>query len=159
MTKRTKDVVASIFLILFASAYFGFSFTIRITDQYGGSALVPRLCSGILVICALILLYRAILKKDAAPKCSEDAELENPPNYRSVILTLLLIGTYAFLLKIVGFILSTILYLISQIVLLMPQKDKKSVLKAFIASILVACLVYLLFVNVFYVTLPRGIFW
>ena len=171
MIKKYGDTVPAVFLIILSVIYLIMSFKIDVQDKYGGSALIPQICAGIVILCSLVLIYREIFKKDAniikdSPQ-PEDAGgekagekiVESPPNYKLVVLTLVSITCYAVLFNVLGFIASTILYLVVQILLLTPKLSLKAIVIAAVTAVIVAVLIYLLFYNVFYVMLPRGSLW
>lgn len=168
LVKKYGDIIASVFFLIFAAFYFAGSFSIEIMDRYGGAALIPRICAGVIAACALILLYRAVFGQDKAPakpakKPEEgggDESVEGQPsNYRLVALTVLAIALYAALFNVLGFLVTTFLYLICQILMLMPGRNLRAVIVAAVTAAIVAFLVYMLFYNVFYVMLPSGTLW
>lgn len=73
--------------------------------------------------------------------------------------TLALIAVYIFCLEPVGFMLSTFVYLIVQMIVLADDshRKKKDIVLFVIISAIVAVGVYMLFTRVFYLMLPRGI--
>ena len=164
--KKYGDYISSVVLLVFSISYFGLSFSIDIKSDYGGGALVPRICAVLIFACALTILYNAwrMNKKEAdkpaQPKAaSPDDVPEIPSNYRLVSLTLAAFTIYAAMFAFLGFILSTALYLVAQIMLLAPEKNKKAVIVAVITSVITTAVVYLLFQNLFFIMLPTGSLW
>ena len=72
------------------------------------------------------------------------------------VITLLFITVYISLMKPLGFILSTIIYLFAQILLIAPR-DKKKPVFILILSVVVSVALYAIFVKGFSVILPAGI--
>lgn len=160
--KRYQNIVFPVCLLLFDLLYFTQTLTIEVKDfsTVAGARLVPYICSVILAVCAVILLVRAVReqkKNDAREE--EEADAQPRSNYKNVVITLALIVVYAVFFAILGFILSTILFVTAQVFVLMPVKSKKNFIHAMIAGVVVSVLVYLLFTNIFFVMLPTGTLW
>ena len=80
-------------------------------------------------------------------------------DYRRVILSLILILLYVFLLKPVGFILCTLVYLFCQIYVLAPDssRTRKDIPVYLITDVIFTLIVYYLFRLGFKIVLPTGI--
>ena len=165
MLKKYGDIIPALFLIVVSGVYLIMSFQIKLTDDYGGAALIPKICGVSIILCSLLLIYQQLTKKKAAPpvqrpvQVDEEAVPEIPSNYKLVVQTLLAITLYAATFSVLGFILSTILYLFIQIMLLSPQRNKKAAITSAVTAVIVAFLVYFLFYYVFYIVLPDGSLW
>lgn len=68
--------------------------------------------------------------------------------------TLLLIAIYIFLMKYIGFTISSVIYLTAQITLLSMDTSKKAIVKHFIIALVSSIVIYLLFVLAFKMILP-----
>lgn len=80
-------------------------------------------------------------------------------DHYTVLGTFILLFAYALVLRPVGYLLTTFIYLIIQIILLTEQKkiNKKLVVKALILSVVFSILSDYLFVKLLSVPLPSGI--
>ena len=78
---------------------------------------------------------------------------------RCMIITLALIAVYIFCLEPIGFLLSTFVYLVIQMLVLADEshRKKKDILLFVLLSLVVSAGIYLLFTRVFYLMLPSGL--
>ena len=137
----------------------------RATDW--GSAFMPRLIAVFLIVCATFLLSQALLRfyrhKDAltAERRMEKKGnnfklsrlLDDYPEYLSM--TALCI--YVFTMQRLGYILSTMIYIVLQAYILSVKGIRKNWLIAVVA-VIAPLAIFLLFSRVFGMVLPRGIF-
>lgn len=164
LIKKYGDIVPAVFVIILAAVYFALSFDIPITDDFGGAALLPRICAAILLVSSLVLIFGELKKKKAAqaaqaPRADSEQPQSAAPNYKLVVLTLAAITAYAILFGFLGFIGATLAYLVAQILILTPKRNLKSVVIALVTAGIVTAFVYLLFYHLFQVILPRGTLW
>jgi len=164
--KRYQDIISSVVLLLFAGVYALATSSVEIKNfnTIGGARLVPYICSAVLALCALFILFQGLRGLKAGSKAAgaeqdakEQPEKEVPSNYKNLLLTLSLIILYALLFGTLGFIPSTILFTTAQIFVLMPQKTPAFFLRALFAGVITSFAVYFLFTKLFYVMLPSGI--
>lgn len=163
--KRYQDIIASVALLLFAGVYALATSSVEIKNlnTVGGARLVPYVCSVVLALCALFILFHGIKnlksesKAETTGQKSEEKVKEVTSNYKHLLLTLGLIILYALLFGTLGFIPSTILFTTAQIFVLMPQKTPVLFVHALIAGVITSIAVYFLFTKLFYVMLPSGI--
>ena len=167
MYKKYGDIVPAVFTLILSVFYFIMSLNIDVLDKHGGSALIPKICAGLVALCSLTLICQEIIKKCAKPvedavrsgEADREKAAEIPPDYKLVTFTLVSITCYAALFGVLGFIVSTTLYLVVQILLLTPERNLKSIVIAAVTAIVVTVLIYLLFYEVFYIVLPMGSLW
>ncbi len=90
------------------------------------------------------------------------AETEGPEkaDYKRVLTSFIIILVYVFVLKSVGFIISTLVYLPVQMFILAPEerRGKKDVIQLLITDVLFTFVVFFLFRYGFKIVLPAGIF-
>ena len=78
---------------------------------------------------------------------------------RCVFETFVAIFIYVTIIDPLGFLLSTVVYLIAQMIILYPEKlTEKKLILFVVISIVASAAIYYIFRNVFYLMLPAGIF-
>lgn len=119
-----------------------------------GGDFMPKVCSGIFMgLSALLLILNIIKEKDN--KEIEDKDSKSI-NVKGFLYTLGLLFIYILLLKPIGFIIMSIIYLFLQILLFSP-KEKRNYMLFITISIVVPVAVNYLFINVFSLILPGGL--
>ncbi|WP_102347752.1 tripartite tricarboxylate transporter TctB family protein [Bacillus sp. Marseille-P3661] len=160
--RRFEDVIVGTFLLLFFTGMYIESSNIKtLTFASIGPAFMPKITSVCLIILSVILIAGGVRKALNATSSKEVIEQnEETPSTKNdnvrVLLTLLSIIIYFLLLNPLGFVLSSILYLFSQMVLLSKNSQRRYVLFG-IVSVVVSVSVYLIFRYVLYLLLPIGI--
>lgn len=162
MIKKYEDLYSSIFFMGYAILVLILSLSIKKLDvSVVGSAFVPRLVAIGIFILSAKLLWDGIKKSKQATQVStdeetKDGESQESVNYASVLMTAALMVIYVALIGPLGFLLSTILYLILQIMLFTDRAHWKIPLYVVIA-ILTSGSIYYIFRMVLHVMLPEGI--
>lgn len=161
-----KNLVAGTTLALFAIIYLYFSLEIKTFNGSGATPLdsrfMPQLWGSCLLFLSVLLILRGIKEKKLALKNVGESVRTTFSlktvyfNNYEVILTFVAIGIYILLLKNVGFIIMTIVYIFAQVLILTPPK-KKNLIAAFIVAIVFAIGLDYIFVNLLHVLLPKGI--
>ena len=161
MLNKYQDVFCGVFLILLGVGLYAMSFRIKsVALNLIKADFFPRLDAALFVILGLILTGTGLSKArhsqaeaaDSVPFWKQDATV-------SMLETLGLIAVYIALMKPVGFVITTVLYLIAQMYVLTPREKrtgKNAVLFAVI-SLVTSLAIYLCFTRVFYLMLPAGI--
>jgi putative tricarboxylic transport membrane protein len=166
MFKKYGDIVSSLFFLTLAVAYFIASLGVEIKDPYGGASLVPKLCAIVVALASLKILYDGIKqyhksagKAPSRKRRDADEEGEDQPSdYVRVTLTFASLILYALLFQVIGFMAATVLYMISQMLLLAP-KNKKPYITAIVVSLVFSGAIYLVFTKLFWIMLPTGTIW
>jgi len=127
-----------------------------------GPDFYPMLVAVVVVaLCALLFcfdLYALSKKRGTSESTAAAARIGEKKQTKTVLVTLLFIVAYIALLDILGFILSTFLYLTLQISLLSPKAPtKRSILLYGSLSAVFASAVYFIFTEFFLLMLPAGI--
>ncbi|AOT69829.1 tripartite tricarboxylate transporter TctB family protein [Geosporobacter ferrireducens] len=153
MSEKQKDIVSSmIFLILGVSVYL-YSGTIKtIIKADVGPAFAPKIVTMGIIILAVIKLGLSI-KKNTPEYTKKTTKNENTLNG---LLTIVALGLYVALFDVLGFVISSALYLFFQMCLLMSA-EKRNYIKIGIISIVVPVCIYFLFVKAFNLMLPTGL--
>ena len=151
-----KDLISSIIIIIISIFSLIFSFQVKESAISAVSGrLVPQIFSVILFLLGFILLVKSLFKIKGDNEKVEVKEYTG--NIKKVLATLLSLALYAFLMPVLGFIISTTLYLIAQMIILGDKKDIK-IIKVIIISVISSVVINIIFVKGFLVMLPSGIF-
>ncbi len=161
MFKKYKDVILGLALIFLGSGLYILSFGIKsVALNLIKADFFPRLIAGLFVILGAILLVTGLKKSRSYV---EPTEKELPfwknDGTISMLETLALIALYVLLMKSVGFVIMTFVYLVAQMYVLTPKdkRTKKNLLLFIVISLIASFGIYLLFVRAFYLILPAGI--
>lgn len=148
-----------IFTIALGAAIYAASFGIRDFAAVGvGATFFPRLASIGFVILGAILTVQAIKVPSAVATTTEPSEStsSSKKNY-SVLYSMGLFIVYLALIETLGYIVCSALYIFTQTLILKPRSQKRYILYAIIA-VISSLTTYLLFVRVFGIMMPTGIF-
>jgi hypothetical protein len=170
-----QEAGVGIFFLILAVLYFTGSLSISSFDPFGNSTLnsraIPQLIGGLIAVLSIIHITGNILrmKKTAHSSPSEETAREteaadNPGIFkfgrsgRLMLVSVLFICAYIFFFTRLGFILSTILFLLAEISLLIPaEKRKRWAVFTVCFSVGLPVLLYLLFTKPLSMFLPRGL--
>jgi len=124
-----------------------------------GPDFMPTVIGVTTLILAVLLLILTVMRTKERETALAKAEPEDF-DYRRMLYSLVLILIYVFIMQPVGFILSTIIYLIPQFLVLAPdeERNKKEAIKLVVISIIFTIIVFLLFRYGFKIVLPAGLF-
>lgn len=158
--KKYGDIVVSIFFMALSAIIIILSMQLPESQVVSiGPAFMPTVISVVSFILAAILLIQALRRfKDNA---EELAEKELPQyDYKRVILSIILVLIYVCVMQPVGFIISTLVYLILQMLVLAPadKRTKKDIIVLVVISVVFTLVVYFLFRYGFKILVPAGIF-
>lgn len=123
------------------------------------SAFLPIILSvgmGILTVCQVYNTVKKKRKEKVNNTENESLEAVDRPDYGRVILTLVFSLLYVALLKPLGFVISSILYLELQMCI-MSQKEKRKPVKFLLISVISVMVIYFVFHNLLQLMLPNGI--
>ena len=158
MKELKQNVSSSIVYICVSLFLFIGSFWIpATTSDILGSRFFPRLTAVLMMILALQLLISSVIKMKKLPK--EETEEKKEKLSKPFLLTALILFLYYVLIQIVGFIITSILYLIAQSVILMPDedvRDPKKMTVPVIVSVVLPIVLYFIFLKGFQIQLPTG---
>jgi len=189
MSDKRKEALSSIFFAVLSVVYFCGTFSIRGYNAFGvtvlSSASVPRALAVALLVLSLIHLHSALRTNNSAKDEAQNAEhtdaadMKNVQgvdiekelaqaeknensgevNNKDVILTVLFLILYVIGLAYLGFIISTIIYIIAQSELMTQKaKRKKGIVKSVILAVVATAAIYFLFNNLLSLLLPVGVF-
>lgn len=168
MFKLSKDVYASVFLMAVSIVMYVATYNIKaLTVSKIGADFMPKLVAIAIFILSLVLLINSVkqLKKSKDSNQNEleadkDEDEQEGENRRisplSVIITIILLIAYISLLKSIGFLIMTTVYLFLQMYLLADKRERRVPL-FFGISVISSVAVYVCFKSVFHLMLPAGI--
>jgi len=165
-----QEIGTGLFFLLLSVFYIGHSFTIKSFDPFGNSFLtsqaIPQVIGGLVVVVSVIHIIISVkkLQREKALPIQDtvtqagSVSIQFGKSFWMTLVTILLIGAYIFCFTRLGFILSSVLYLLPQIFVLTPAEKRKQ-FAAFIVgvSILTPVGLYFLFTKVLSMFLPRGL--
>ena len=155
---RYKDVLAAIAFIAFSAALFCSTGSIRVfapnSASYINAQFFPYLLSSILGAVSVVQLIIAIRK---LPTATSGAGGMSRDGMVRIFLTLALLAVYVGLLKDVGFLIMTAVYVFCQSLLLTP-KERISVKFSLGLALVSSSVIYFLFTQVLTLMLPRAPF-
>ena len=157
--KKYGDFVVSIFfMILSVVMIIAARMLPRSKVMDLGPEFMPTVIGVLILALSVILLVTTILnfkKKSAELAAQEPVKYD----YKRVILSFISVLIYAFILKSVGFIICTLVYLPIQMYILAPddKRTKKDIIQFVIIDVIFTLVVYFLFRYGFKIMLPAGI--
>lgn len=159
--KKYGDIVVSVFYLILAVAMIVMARMLPVSTVTSlGPEFMPTVIGVVTFILAAILLVTSI--KDFKPNLAavEAGEEKDESDYKRVLSSFVVVLAYVMVLKPVGFIISTIVYLPIQMFILSPaeQRNGKSAVKLTILSVIFTMVVFFLFRYGFKIILPSGIF-
>ena len=136
-----------------------------------GPDFMPTVIGSVTFILAAILTFLSIknfkmhgkeLRPDSLKELQDQLEHAEIPDcdYKRVISSVILVLIYVFILQPIGFIISTLLYLMFQMVVLSPddERDVKHIIRLAVINVVFTLAVFFLFRYGFKIVLPAGIF-
>ena len=161
-----SDLITGIIAAAFSVFYLSQTTTIKIFGGATGGVnarTVPEIWGSCLLILSIILIVRSIygmVKAKKNPTLPEQGNfIKNLIDKREVVYTFALLIGYAALMKPVGFIITSIIYVFLQILILTPMKKRSRKVMGIAAIIAVtfSTVLYYVFTKYFMVLLPPGI--
>ena len=155
---RNKEILSGAFLVILSVIllFSTESFNTSSISAYGNPATVPRIILVLLAAISIMILISGILKVRREDSGNESAKPDMKERL-PFILTFILIAVYILSVSILGYIVSTTIYLFLQIFILSCFSKKRLILNVVIA-IGVSVILFCIFRYGFDVFLPRGIF-
>ena len=160
-SKHRANLCCGIFFLVFSGAVALYTRTIPISSlNFGGmnSRTFPYACCAIMGVLSLCLIYQSIrgLKNSPEPteeeKQAEKAERKKPLR---ALCAMVLVAAYTQLVKPLGYLITTPLFLFGLFMLATPAGVRRPVKQAIVAIVVTVC-VYLVFHYAFAVQFPMG---
>lgn len=161
-----SDLITGIIAAAFSVFYLSQTTTIKIFGGATGGVnarTVPEIWGSCLLILSIILIVRSIYgmaKAKKNPTLPEQGNfIKNLIDKREVVYTFALLIGYAALMKPVGFIITSIIYVFLQILILTPikKRSRKVMGIAAVMAVTFSTVLYYVFTKYFMVLLPPGI--
>ena len=157
-----QGIVIGAIVIAFSTGLLINSATIRV-DKFSSSpvdnaAFMPRLIFGILIVIGIVMIVQGIqnIKKNKKKLLESEAlEKASMETLRSLG-ALLMLAAYILCFKPVGFIISSILFLVGMMFYMTKKEDRKPIV-FIIISVVMTLVVYFCFKKFLYIYLPAGI--
>lgn len=163
MNEKRGDIISGIVIAVIAVVYYILSFKIQFTtSDVLGSRFFPQAAAILLLILSVIMILQAIRKKpenSETGQAKEEVSQEESKINLPLMLTTIALFVYYFLILKIGFTITSILYLLFECWVLMPDNVKKNkrmlILVAFFCFA-VPIFLNTVFYNVFHIQLPVG---
>jgi len=172
--EHKKEIGVGIFFLVFSAVYFILTLGIRAFDPFAAgragiqltSQSIPQTVAVLVAALSVIHIISNVLKLRKAEAGTQSGGEKKPFTFkfdrpqRIMLITIVLIFAYIFLYVRLGFVISSIIFLLGQIFLMLPA-DKRIKWAPFsiCLSLVSPVLIYLLFTRVLGVFLPRGLLW
>lgn len=156
---RYKELIGGTCFFIFAAVYFIMALSIpKFNDGFVSSDFMPKLYGVLLMILSVIQVLQGVSRVKKEPRETKETEKKSGiPMAPEVLLTFLFLILYVVILKPLGFLIATILFLLAMITMFTP-KESRSFLRTVLISVIFSVVVYLIFVKGLSLTLPEG-FW
>ena len=158
--KKYGDIIVGVFFMLLSAAMLVMAKMLpKSTVMDIGPDFMP-MCIGVMTFVLAAALVFLNIKNMKIYVASAEAEGPEKADYKRVLTSFIIILVYVFVLKSVGFIISTLVYLPVQMFILAPEerRGKKNVIQLLLTDVLFTFVVFFLFRYGFKIVLPAGIF-
>ena len=177
-TIRNKELLVGVIFLIVGVAYFALAFTIPSYDAYGGSSVVdssfvPKVIGALMTVLSVLqLVFSLRAGKNQPPAAASTKPTEEDGTFKvedwdddaanrnadtkALIAIFAILIVYMALMSVLGFLISSALFLFATMMLLTP-KQKRKLPVIVILSVIVAIGVYYLFVYGLDMVLPAGI--
>lgn len=158
--KKYGDIIVGVFFMLLSAAMLVMAKMLpKSTVMDIGPDFMP-MCIGVMTFVLAAALVLLNIKNMKIYVAQAEAEGPEKADYKRVLTSFIIILVYVFVLKSVGFIISTLVYLPVQMFILAPEerRGKKNVIQLLLTDVLFTFVVFFLFRYGFKIVLPAGIF-
>ena len=158
--KKYGDIIVGVFFMLLYAAMLVMAKMLpksKVMDI--GPDFMP-MCIGVMTFVLAAALVFLNIKNMKIYVAQAEAEGPEKADYKRVLTSFIIILVSVFVLKSVGFIISTLVYLPVQMFILAPEerRGKKNVIQLLLTDVLFTFVVFFLFRYGFKIVLPAGIF-
>lgn len=158
--KKYGDIVVGIFFMALSAVMIAMARMLpksKVMDI--GPDFMPTVIGVIAFALAALLLFLSIKNFKLNAKEIENASIEDC-DYKRVLASIILVLVYVFMLQPIGFIISTLVFLLLQMLVLSPddERGKKDIIKLAVIDVIFTMVVFFLFRYGFKIVLPAGIF-
>ena len=157
--KKCKDLILGIVMLLFSGFYLFYAQQIKtrpkLTPSYASAKIMPILLGALLAVLSVVCIIQGIRQMKANKK-EENGKKMDKGDLMAVVFTFAVIIGYILIMPLLGFILSTVLYLFLQMLILAPAEKRNYALFAIVAVVFTA-IVFVAFRVGLQQLLPRGV--
>ncbi len=161
MFKKYADALWGVVILIVCALMFYATTQIRVFAAMEGlsSRFFPRVIIAIMAILGLFLIYFDLKRAKGYTQPEEDSQKKKGISVgdQCVLETMVALLAYVALLDPIGFIPTTIVYLIVQMTILSSKPSKKDLLLFALIAVVSSVGIYFLFTKAFYLMLPAGI--
>ncbi|MCI6888392.1 MAG: tripartite tricarboxylate transporter TctB family protein [Lachnospiraceae bacterium] len=158
--KKYGDIVVGVFFMILSVVLIAMAKMLPKSKVMEiGPDFMPMVIGVITLILAAILTFLSV-KNFKMKAASIDPDSLPDCDYKRVLSSVILVLVYVFAMQPVGFILSTLVFLLLQMLVLSPDdaRGKKDIIKLAIIDVIFTLVVFFLFRYGFKIVLPAGIF-
>lgn len=162
MKEKKNDLMSGIVFLVFAVFVYACSYQIKqTTSDILGSRFFPQVVAVLIAILAVVQIIaslRGMKKLQPQPK---EEKIKKKELNKPLTLTTVALFAYFFVIQYVGFVITSIVYLMFQCYLLMDKaerKNRKTVVVMAVVAVAVPLLLNFVFWDLFKIRLPQGIF-
>ena len=157
--KKCRDLILGIVMLLFSGFYLYFAQQIKtrpkLTPSYASAKIMPTLLGILLALLSVFCIVQGVRQLKTAETEKNTKKLDRG-DLMAVVFTFAVIIGYVIILPMLGFCLSTIIYLILQMIILAPPAKRNYLLFAIVAVVFTA-IVFVAFRVGLKQLLPRGV--
>lgn len=158
--KKCKDLILGIVMLAFSAFYLIFAQQIKtrpkLTPGYASARIMPTLLGVLLAILSVVCIIQGVRRLKAPDDEGGSVKKKDRGDLMAVVFTFAVIIGYILVMPLLGFILSTVIYLFLQMLILAPAEKRNYVLFAIVAVVFTA-LVFVAFRVGLQQLLPRGV--
>ena len=158
--KKYRDLGFGVAALLFSIFYLINAAQIKtrpkLTPSYASAKIMPILLGVLLAILSIFCIVQGIRRLKAPDSKEENGKKLDRGDMMAVVFTFAVIIGYILIMPILGFILSTVIYLFLQMLILAPAEKRNYVLFAIVAVVFTA-IVFVAFRIGLQQLLPRGV--
>lgn len=159
MIKAKRDIINAILILVFCGAAYYETLSISSPVQRKtGASFFPQIIIIVIAVFGLCLLINSLIriKKESNTQLNLSIPKLWRENYK-VLLTFIFFGLYVLLMKVIGYLISSVLFMLAIYLLLTTKKRK--IWAAVVSYIVITFAIYFVFRVFLYVFLPSGTFW
>lgn len=158
MSSNKISLYSGIFFLVYGVCMFGIASKITNTGITSlGAGFMPILVSIFIVILSVIIIVGAVVNIKANKEIKEEESQKTSVDIKGVAATIVLLACYMTLLKPIGFIIISIIYMFLQMYLLAHEITKKKLILYMLISTAAPFIVNYIFKEFFSLMLPSGI--
>ena len=163
MVLKNKNIQSGIFLLLVSVVMFAATLSFKqLTTSQVGPAFMPQIIAALIGLMSIAIIIEGYRKMKSGTEGGLEEEGEEEPgnakevSYRPVIQSFVLMAIYVAVMPIVGFLITTMLYMFLQMMILSSKPERRWLLFT-VVSVVASSVIYYVFRNVFYIMLPSGL--